>query len=56
MPNTGSRLSGSLWKRQLRSSCSGPAMPSEIAFSRPSNRRTITERFAHGHALAATSR
>ena len=56
MPSTGSRLSGSRWKRQLRSSCSGPVIPIEIASSRPSSRRTIIARFAHGHARATISR
>ena len=56
MPSTGSRLSGSRWKRQLRSSCSGPAIPIEIASSSPSSRRTITARLAHGQARATTSR
>ena len=31
-------------------------MPSEMTFSSPSRRRTITERFAQGHARATTSR
>src|SRR5688500_9301457 len=56
MPSTGSRLSGSLWKRQLRSSCTGPAMPIEMADSKPSSRRTLAERLAHGQSLATTRR
>src|SRR5918999_4724537 len=56
MPSTGSRLSGWLGNRQLRSSCSGPAMPIDNTGSNPSSRRTITLRFAHGHARATTSR
>jgi hypothetical protein len=31
-------------------------MPTEIADSRPSSRRTISARLAHGHALAAINR
>ena len=56
MPSTGSRPSGSRSNVQLRSSCVGPQNPIEIASSSPSRRRTMIVRFAHGHALATTSR
>src|SRR4051812_28486671 len=56
MPRTGSRSPGSRWKRQLRSSCNGPAMPMEITGSNPSSRRAMTVRLAQGHARATASR
>src|SRR5690242_10770472 len=56
MPSTGSTSPGSRSNVQLRQSCSGPQMPIDSASSRPSSRRTIIVRFAHGHARATTSR
>ena len=56
IPSTGSTPPGSRSKVQLRSSWVGPQMPIEIASSRPSSRRAITVRFAHGHARDTTKR
>src|SRR3954451_11800902 len=56
MPSTGSRPPGSRSKVQLRSSWVGPHSPIEMTGSRPSSRRTMIDRFAHGQAPAPAHR
>src|SRR5215218_1360245 len=56
MPSTGSRWSSSSQNRQPRSSRTGSTTASEIASSRPSKRRTITDLCAQGQARETTRR
>src|SRR6266545_281150 len=56
MRSTGSRSSGSRVNRQPRSSRIGSTTAREIAFSRPSRRRTMIARCAHGQARLTTRR
>ncbi|SKV00188.1 Uncharacterised protein [Mycobacteroides abscessus subsp. abscessus] len=54
--STGSRPPGSRSKVQLRVSCVGPQKPIDRTFSRPSSRRTMIVRLAHGQARATIRR